>query len=140
MRYYSPQLMRWTQPDPLEGPSDFRQLNRYTYAGANPINSVDTLGLHPHPQPATRCPAVIEGNTGNCQGVGAGGFADFGRKAVGVAAIVGGVATYVGTGVATAACTRAAPHATGECLGIGARGIAYGSAAIASGVAALRGR
>ncbi|MBD0348895.1 MAG: RHS repeat-associated core domain-containing protein [Thermoleophilia bacterium] len=39
-RYYDPALGRFTQPDPVEGGS----LNRYDYAGQDPINNVDLDG------------------------------------------------------------------------------------------------
>lgn len=43
-RYYRPELMRWTQPDPMEQPLDPVQANRYSYAGGNPINKADPSG------------------------------------------------------------------------------------------------
>jgi RHS repeat-associated protein len=43
-RYYSPGLMRWTQQDPLEGPDDFNQVNRFAYVGGDPVNKVDPTG------------------------------------------------------------------------------------------------
>ena len=45
MRYYDPNIGRWIQQDPLDRPGDFRG-NRYLYAGGDPANSVDPLGLH----------------------------------------------------------------------------------------------
>jgi RHS repeat-associated protein len=44
MRYYAPGLMRWTQQDPVEGPTDVRQLDRYAYVSGNPANYVDLTG------------------------------------------------------------------------------------------------
>ena len=44
MRYYRPELMRWTQQDPLEQPTDAVQAMRYGYAGADPINRADPTG------------------------------------------------------------------------------------------------
>jgi len=43
-RYYDPQDARWTQPDPLNQPSDLREANKYTYVGADPINLTDPSG------------------------------------------------------------------------------------------------
>jgi RHS repeat-associated protein len=45
-RYYQPDLMRWTQTDPVAGqPENPMTLNPYTYVGANPANAVDPSGL-----------------------------------------------------------------------------------------------
>lgn len=44
MRYYRPELMRWTQQDSLEQPTDPLQANRYGYVGADPINHADPNG------------------------------------------------------------------------------------------------
>ena len=44
-RYYMPDLMRWTQPDPVMGKlSSPMTLNPYSYAGCNPTNFVDPSG------------------------------------------------------------------------------------------------
>lgn len=44
-RYYMPDLMRWTQPDPEAGnANDPMSLNAYSYVGCDPINSVDPTG------------------------------------------------------------------------------------------------
>jgi RHS repeat-associated protein len=44
-RYYSPALGRWTQPDPIAGSIDApKNINRYLYAGDDPINHADPLG------------------------------------------------------------------------------------------------
>lgn len=43
-RYYSPDLMRWTQPDPIHQPADLGQANRYTYVDGDPINRFDPTG------------------------------------------------------------------------------------------------
>ncbi|MHB8468191.1 MAG: RHS repeat-associated core domain-containing protein [Gaiellaceae bacterium] len=43
-RYYDPSLARWTQPDPVNNPLDLHGWNGYTYAGDDPINSVDPTG------------------------------------------------------------------------------------------------
>jgi RHS repeat-associated protein len=44
-RYYQPDLMRWTQPDPAAGePNNPMTLNPYTYVGCNPINALDPTG------------------------------------------------------------------------------------------------
>jgi RHS repeat-associated protein len=45
MRYYKPGLGRWTQEDAIEQPEDLQSANRYSYAGNNPVNFVDTTGL-----------------------------------------------------------------------------------------------
>ena len=46
MRYYRPELMRWSQQDPLEQPTDPGQAMRYGYVGGNPINYADPGGQH----------------------------------------------------------------------------------------------
>ena len=46
MRYYRPELMRWTQQDRLEQPLDPAQAMRYGYAAGNPVNSADQHGTH----------------------------------------------------------------------------------------------
>jgi RHS repeat-associated protein len=43
-RYYRPELMRWTQLDPLEHQADPTQANRYGYAGQDPTNETDATG------------------------------------------------------------------------------------------------
>lgn len=44
-RYYMPNLMRWTQPDPVMGnPANPMSLNPYTYVGCDPVNAVDPSG------------------------------------------------------------------------------------------------
>jgi len=45
-RYYDPDSMRWTQPDPLEQTGDLREGDRYLYVGGDPINLIDPSGLH----------------------------------------------------------------------------------------------
>jgi RHS repeat-associated protein len=47
LRWYDPKTARWTQPDPLDQPDDLQNANRYVYAGADPINFLDLLGLAP---------------------------------------------------------------------------------------------
>ncbi|MCP9492010.1 MAG: RHS repeat-associated core domain-containing protein, partial [Solirubrobacteraceae bacterium MAG38_C4-C5] len=44
LRYYDPQLARWTQQDPLTGYMDPRRANPYIYAGQDPINQTDPTG------------------------------------------------------------------------------------------------
>ena len=44
VRYYDPTTMRWTQKDPLNLFQDPKQGNRYSYAGADPVNRVDPTG------------------------------------------------------------------------------------------------
>jgi RHS repeat-associated protein len=44
-RYYDPEILRWTQPDPEMGkPDQPMTLNAYSYVGGNPINSTDSSG------------------------------------------------------------------------------------------------
>ena len=43
-RYYDPTLGRWTQQDPLRQVTDPTQVNRYPYAGDDPVNNVDPSG------------------------------------------------------------------------------------------------
>ncbi len=43
-RYYAPALQRWTQQDPVNSATDVQQLNRYAYAGADPVNFTDLAG------------------------------------------------------------------------------------------------
>jgi RHS repeat-associated protein len=44
-RYYDPNTMRWTQPDPEMGRLDNPiSLNRYQYAACNPVNFTDSSG------------------------------------------------------------------------------------------------
>lgn len=45
-RYYDPTIGRWTQEDPLPGHAlQPNTLNRYTYAGCDPVNNLDRSGL-----------------------------------------------------------------------------------------------
>jgi RHS repeat-associated protein len=44
-RYTDTTTGRWTQQDPLDRPSDLAEGNRYLYAGDDPVNLVDPLGL-----------------------------------------------------------------------------------------------
>jgi RHS repeat-associated protein len=44
-RYYDPSLGRWTQQDPVGGSlGDLGSVNRYAYAGDDPVNLVDPSG------------------------------------------------------------------------------------------------
>jgi len=43
-RYYDPDSMRWTQPDPLDQTGDPREGNRYIYVGSDPVNATDPSG------------------------------------------------------------------------------------------------
>jgi RHS repeat-associated protein len=45
MRYYSPTLMRWSQTDPQEQPTDPTQAMRFGYAGGDPVNFTDPSGM-----------------------------------------------------------------------------------------------
>lgn len=44
LRYYSPKYARWTQQDVIETIGDPSEGNRYTYAGDDPVNNVDSSG------------------------------------------------------------------------------------------------
>jgi RHS repeat-associated protein len=44
-RYYDPADARWTQQDPLDQTGDLVEGNAYAYAGADPINKIDPLGM-----------------------------------------------------------------------------------------------
>jgi RHS repeat-associated protein len=63
MRYYRPELMRWSQQDPVEQLTDPAQAMRYGYVGANPLNATDPSGLCPNaacdysPSTSSRCAA-----------------------------------------------------------------------------------
>jgi RHS repeat-associated protein len=63
MRYYRPELMRWSQQDSLEQPTDPTQANRYGYAGGDPINRADPSGR----RPSNYCPATGASITGRGQ-------------------------------------------------------------------------
>jgi RHS repeat-associated protein len=43
-RQYDPALARWTSADPLDQIGDLQQANRYSYAGADPVNFTDPSG------------------------------------------------------------------------------------------------
>jgi RHS repeat-associated protein len=43
-RFYSPELMRWTQPDPLDQPESLTEANPFAYAAGDPINNTDPTG------------------------------------------------------------------------------------------------
>ena len=45
-RLYFPAIGRWTQQDPLDQTGDLYEGNRYVYAGGDPVNLTDPLGLH----------------------------------------------------------------------------------------------
>ena len=48
-RYYMPNLMRWTQPDPVMGkPANPMSLNPYAYVGCNPTNNTDPSSRESH--------------------------------------------------------------------------------------------
>jgi RHS repeat-associated protein len=54
MRYYDPQLGVWTQQDPVSQALDPNQVNAYSYASCDPINSADPSGLETERQRAGR--------------------------------------------------------------------------------------
>jgi RHS repeat-associated protein len=71
-RQYSSAEGRWTTPDPYLGSMDFANpqwLNRYTYAGNDPVNAIDPLGLISTPT----CLSANGMNTGCGYGGGATG-------------------------------------------------------------------
>ena len=44
-RYYMPDLISWTPPDPVLGkPMNPMSLNPYSYVGCNPVNATDVTG------------------------------------------------------------------------------------------------
>ncbi|GCE51472.1 RHS repeat-associated protein [Thermosporothrix hazakensis] len=46
IRYYDPQLGRWTQQDPVGGSlGNLNSANRYLYASNDPVNRVDSSGM-----------------------------------------------------------------------------------------------
>lgn len=47
LRYYDPQLARWTQQDALTGYMDPRRANPYIYANQDPIDQTDPSGAKP---------------------------------------------------------------------------------------------
>jgi RHS repeat-associated protein len=72
LRYYRPDLMRWTQQDQLEQPTDPRQADRYEYAGGDPISLADPIGnTAPNPcrSPAARLPQNRRGARRACRGM-----------------------------------------------------------------------
>ena len=48
-RWYNPITGTWTQQDTLDAPLDPANANRYAYAGDDPINGNDPLGLSSYP-------------------------------------------------------------------------------------------
>jgi len=46
LRFYDPELGRWTQRDPLDQVTEATQANRYGFAGQDPVNLVDPSGAH----------------------------------------------------------------------------------------------
>jgi RHS repeat-associated protein len=62
-RYYSSRLARFMSADPLEGSSgDPQSLNRYTYVGNSPLNSVDPSGMDKCVAPSGQsAPAACDG-------------------------------------------------------------------------------
>lgn len=45
-RWYNPITGTWTQQDTLDAPLDPANANRHAYAGDDPINNLDLLGLY----------------------------------------------------------------------------------------------
>ena len=67
MRYYRPELMRWSQQDPIEQPTDAVQADRYGYAGGDPINRSDPSGRRPPNYcPETGATIVGRGQAEHC--------------------------------------------------------------------------
>ncbi|WP_341936184.1 RHS repeat-associated core domain-containing protein [Microbacterium sp. LWO14-1.2] len=102
-RWYNTTLGRWTQQDTLDVPLDPVNANRYAYAGSDPINNFDPLGLYD-----------LEAAAGTV-GTFAGG-------AGAVGATVGCVVGLIGSGpacVAGAGAGAAISGAAGGAFGIG---------------------
>lgn len=104
-RYYVPDQGRWTQRDPLNQAFRPREANRYPYAGQDPINLMDLLGLH-------SCPATAESNIANCEGTGWGGFS----SGTGISGNeLGGLA--IDSTLGAVACWRGGPYGCGLVFG-----------------------
>jgi RHS repeat-associated protein len=74
-RYYMPDLLRWTQRDPVMGkPNDPMTLNAYGYVGGDPCNSTDPTGRFVGDMPDYGCQPVdtINDTVGNIAFAGAG--------------------------------------------------------------------
>jgi RHS repeat-associated protein len=115
MRYYRPELMRWSQQDPKEQPTDAVQANRYGYAGGDPINHADTRG--------TTIFEDIEDTVDNISLEEAGemfvsyaGTAGFCTLATGSAATPGGQAVTAAAAPACAASYAGSYYATEQAL------------------------
>jgi RHS repeat-associated protein len=121
LRYYAPGLMRWTQQDAVEGPSDFGMINRYAYAGANPANSTDPTGdcygyvpgagMEWLPEWDNRCSGSAES--------GAPGLDRLRLFGTGVASMAGGAAIAGACAVATRGIHRVGCAKAGASLWVG---------------------
>ena len=68
MRWYDPQIGRWTQQDPLDQPSSLREANRYGYVGGDPVNHADPSGLCAFYEACERpdCDSTFNACSGRC--------------------------------------------------------------------------
>jgi uncharacterized protein RhaS with RHS repeats len=79
-RYYDPSVGRWTQQDALAGSiDDPSTVNRYVYAGCDPVNFVDSEGLRRNRKGFSNAEScaiagAIGGNIGTGLGATAGSF------------------------------------------------------------------
>ena len=90
MRYYSPDLGRFLQPDPI-GYAD--GMNIYAYVGNNPLNFIDPWGLFEEPGwqgPVEKLIDIIEATEPYVEGVS--------NVAGGVLAVTGGAVAIIGSG------------------------------------------
>jgi RHS repeat-associated protein len=125
LRYYSPGLMRWTQQDALEGPTDFRQLNRYAYVAGNPINATDPSGAVVADTSCTKRASRQRGVVGtpatSCTASASGGGIDIGLSLREFAGLV------VDSGLGAAACIPAGgPVGVAACRVLGAATVGGG--------------
>ncbi len=109
-RWYDPQTGRWTQADPLEQPTKPRDWNRYTYAGSDPENVDDLLGLAGSPALGCLNQSFRSRNKRLCDG---GGVSC--NEANVVALILGGISLSL------------TPFSGGSSLAVGAFALGWGA-------------